>query len=101
MSSFFIGNNYINIVPGNIHIHDSYKIKTSVGMKYVLGQILAVDDTILKTRSKNSLLREWKAHNVFYALHIARKSAMHTDLEYKQSLFHKISYFIVSLFYWK
>ena len=97
---FYIGENYINITSGNIHIHDSYKIKKVAGMNSILDNILIADDTILKTRSRKSLLREWKAHNVFYALHIARKSAMHTDLEYKQSLFHKISYFLVSLFYW-
>ena len=96
-----IGNTFVDISPKNIHIHDSYKIKKEAGMNFILDHILALDDSILKTRSRKSIIREWKAHNICYNLGLFRKSAQHTDIEAKQSLFHKICYFILSLFYWK
>ena len=95
---FYIGENYINITPGNIHIHDSYKVKTVEGMKFIIENIISADDSILKTRSRVSILREWKAHNVLYKLHIFRKSTAHTDIETHQGLFYKICYLLLSLF---
>ena len=95
---FYIGELYVNITPGNIHIHDSYKIKTVAEMNRVIDIILLTDNAILKTRSRASILREWKAHNICYKLHLFRKSSMHTDIEAKQGLFHKICYLLLSLF---
>jgi len=96
-----IGNTFVDISPKNIHIHDSYKIKKETGMNFIIDRILDLDDSILKTRSRKSMIREWKAHNICYNLGLFKKSAQHTDIEAKQSLFHKICYFILSLFYWK
>ena len=89
---------YVNITPSNIHIHDSYKIKRVADMKCLIELILDVDNSILRTRSRKSILREWKAHNVLYKLHILRKSTAHTDIEANQKLIYKICYFILSLF---
>lgn len=96
-----IGNTFIEISPKNIHIHDSYKIKKEAEMNSILDRIVELDNNILKTRSRKSIIREWKAHNICYNLGLFKKSAQHTDIEAKQSLFHKICYFILSLFYRK
>ena len=94
---FYVGENYINITQGNVHIHDSYKVKTSKEIALVVDCILEADDGILKTRSKKSIIREWKAHNVLYGLRVMRKSTAHTDIEANQDAFHRIGYFLLSL----
>ena len=96
-----IGNTFIDISPKNIHIHDSYKIKKEAGMNFILDRILELDDSILKTRSRKSIIREWKAHNICYNLGLFKKSAQHTDIEAYQNLIVKFSYFLLSLLYRK
>ena len=91
----YFGNTYVNITEGNIHIHDSYKIDTNTEKIAMLNEIYSLASDF--PRSYNSALREWKAHNVLYKLHIKRKSTMHTDIEAKPKLICRICYFFLSL----
>ena len=93
---FYIRQIYVNITDSNIHIHNSYMIDTAAEKQAILNEIFShVADF---PRSYQSALREWKAHNVLYKLHIKRKSTAHTDIEAKPKWFYRVGYFILSLF---
>ena len=93
----------ITFDKNNIHIHDSYKVKTTESMRFVLQLVkcAAVNRGIVYKRMMKSWLREWKAHNVLYKLNIRRSSTQHTDLYENESGKCCFAYFILSLFYWK
>ena len=93
---FYLGTTYVNITKNNIHIHDSYKITDNKEKVAMLNEIYSRLEHF--PRSFKSALREWKAHNVFYKLHLFRKSSMHTDIEAKPLLICRICYFILSIF---
>lgn len=88
---------YVNISENNIHLHDSYKINTTKEKKFILNEILEADNRVLQYRSFNSIIHEWKAHNVLYKLNFKRDRTQHSDIEFKQKLRFKILYFLISL----
>lgn len=51
------------------------------------------------TRTKKSLIREWAAHNFLYEHNYKRERTKDTDLDQNESLFRRIGYFFLSLFY--
>ena len=87
----------ITISNTNIHLHDSFKIKTKEEKLFILHEIINVFPKILEYRTIKSMLREWRAHNILYKLHILRESTKHTDIEFKQNFIFKIGYFLISL----
>jgi len=89
---------YVNVTESNVHIHDSYKIKGNRRKLEIISAITAACPTAFKTRTIKSVLREWRAHNILYRMHIKRKSTMHTDIEAKQKLKYKIGYLLISIF---
>ena len=72
-------------------------------MKYILQLVeyASKNYNIKYERTIGSWMREWKAHNILYALRIRRSSSQHTDLDEDESLGRRIAYFILSLFYWR
>ena len=50
-------------------------------------------------RSRESLIREWKGHNLLLNLNIAPSHTESTDFENNQNFFLKAGYWILSLFY--
>ena len=95
----------INIEALNIHIKDSYKIYSSKEMKKILEKIMNMD--VYKelaaagfARSKEGLIREWKAHNVLYHIGYHPESTGSVDLNQGESIKRKIGYFFLSLFHW-
>ena len=93
----------ITFDKNNIHIHDSYKVKTTESMRFVLQLVkyAAANRNIVYKRTMKSWLREWKAHNILYKLNIQRPRSQHTDLNENESVKRRFAYFILSLFYWK
>ena len=89
---------YIEVTEYNVHIHDAYKVKGKKKKLEIINIILSFCPDAFKTRSIRSVLREWRAHNILYKLHIARKSTMHTDIEANQKLFYKIGYLLINIF---
>lgn len=87
----------ITICSTNIRLHDSFKIKTKEEKLFILHEIVNVFPEILEYRTIKSMLREWKAHNILYKLHILRESTKDTDIEFKQKFIFKIGYFLISL----
>lgn len=90
--------------PKNIKIINSYKIIKSKDMKAcidLIGREAVLSNFYWYKRSDKSWLREWKAHNLLYRLNCKRSSTKDTDLSEDESMFRRIGYFILSLFYWK
>ena len=50
-------------------------------------------------RSVKSYLREWRAHNLFYKIHIAEESTRDTDLNVNEKLIRRMGYFLLSPLY--
>ena len=87
----------------NIHIVNSFRVKTTYEMSKIIFLIkgAAQNRGIIYPRSNKSLIREWKAHNVLYFLGIKRNRTRSVDLNQNESVFRRIGYFVLSLFYWK
>jgi hypothetical protein len=94
----------INIESLNIQIKDSYKIKKT-------GNIKAVMDLIFQsnayeklaaagyTRTKESLIREWKAHTVLYRWRYKTEQTGTVDLNQNETRGRRILYTILSIFF--
>ena len=87
----------IYISKNNIHIQDSFKIKGIKEKKNILNKLLKNEPEILKYRTFNSLVREWRAHNILYKLNIKRSSTKDTDLEFHQKKIYSLGYFLVNI----
>lgn len=71
----------ITCTKNNIHIKDSYKVKSEIKMKIILEEILAETCREFKyRRSIDSWVKEWKAHNKLYEMNIARSHTADVDL---------------------
>ena len=51
-------------------------------------------------RTLSSEIREWKAHNILYKLHIRENQTKDTDFSKDESKLRKFGYFFLSAFYW-
>lgn len=94
----------ITITNNNIHITDSYKVKTRESMKNILNilrEYLNDSNITMKTpldyRSNNSMIREWITHNNLYRLGLYQDRVKNIDLNYPQKWYVKILYAIGSL----
>lgn len=93
----------VNIESLNIHITNSYQFN-SKEMNKILDYIMNKDYFKMLTtagfsRSKKSILREWKAHNLLYNLGYEKEKTRSIDLDQNESYSRRIGYFILSLFY--
>ena len=91
----------IKVSKNNIHIENSYEVKTRNDMQLVLNDIrahhsLVYCDVLLRT--DKSLINEWCAHNLLYNLHLFRKHTKDVDLNYPQRKIVEIAYSIISAF---
>lgn len=69
----------------SFQIVESHRIRSSARMREILACIIDFDarhptDPAWQ-RGMDSLLREWKLHNLAYRLHVCRGSARHVDLD--------------------
>ena len=78
----------------NLKIIDSYLIKDKVKMEETLKTIFNSYPQFQSERDIKSFIREWKAHNFFYNLHILRYKTKDCDFEAKQKWNYKILYLI-------
>ena len=90
------------ISKNNIHIENSFTVKSRKEMQLVLDDIRKHNSLeyceVLK-RTDKSLIKEWCAHNLLYRLHILRNHTKDVDLNYPQSKTIELLYSIVSIFY--
>ena len=90
----------VNASEKNTNIEDSYRIKKSKDMKWVIEHIRlnAPSEYIVHTRTLKSQIREWRAHNLLYALNIQRLRTKSVDLD-KEPKWKRFCYFILSCLY--
>lgn len=93
--------NRVRLTAENTHIIDSYLIKSKDEMRVFLQEIrehCAPDMAVLQ-RSLSSLVSEWRAHNLFYHLHVFRSRTKDVDLERRQPWWREFFCRIISFFY--
>ena len=85
----------------NTSIADSYRIRRIDDMVNVLKKIRNTCDNsyAIHKRSIFGMVNEWRVHNLLYFLHIKRRRIGTVDLNINQSIWAKIAYTLLSVFY--
>ena len=85
----------------NTHIYDSYQIRRREDMREFLSTIREQcnPDMAVAVRSMDSMICEWRSHNIFYYLHVFRSRTKDVDMERHQSWWREVFCRIVSFFY--
>lgn len=81
----------------NVKIIDSYLIKDDA-IKFAFIDSIK-DDGLLLERSYESLIREWKAHNILYKFGLFKTKTKDTDLEENECWLRRFGYFIITLIF--
>ena len=93
----------INVLlsTNNTSIKDSYRIRRINDMVNVLKKIRNTcdDSYAIHKRSIFDMVNEWRVHNLLYFLHIKRRRTGTVDLNVNQSIWVKIAYTLLSVFY--
>ena len=93
----------INVLlsTNNTSITDSYRIRRINDMVNVLKKIRNTcdDSYAIHKRSIFDMVNEWRVHNLLYFLHIKRRRTGTVDLNVNQSIWVKIAYTLLSVFY--
>ena len=93
----------INVLlsTNNTSIADSYRIRRINDMVNVLKKIRNTcdDSYAIHKRSIFGMVNEWRVHNLLYFLHIKRRRTGTVDLNVNQSIWVKIAYTLLSVFY--
>ena len=98
MIEFEVKGLLIKSFPDNIKIIDSYKLKNKKEIKEAVIEILEKAPMYLSNRTVNSLVREWRAHNILYNWGLFISHTKDCDLEAKESLFRRFFYFFLGRF---
>ena len=87
--------------PDNTHIHDSYLIRSKEAMNAYLHDLreAVAPEMAVCRRDIDSQVREWRAHNFFYFLHVFRSRTKDVDLELKQVWWRELFCRVVNFFY--
>lgn len=80
----------------DLNIIDSYQICNIKKMENILTDALEKADEYNTHRTMDSLINEWITHNLFYKLHLFRKSTKDCNFESEQKIIIKIVCFIFS-----
>ena len=88
----------------NIHIEDSWQVVNSMELEEIVDRIVESDyfrkmAVAGYTRTKESLIREWKAHNVLYRWGYEKERTGSTDLDQHESCGRRLCYFFLSWLY--
>ena len=85
----------------NTHIVDSYTVRTKEDMRIYLNKLrdLGMEQMAVNCRDLESQVREWRAHNFFYDLHVFRGRTRDVDLELKQVWWRELFCRVVNFFY--
>ena len=87
--------------PTNTHINDSCKVKSKEDMRQYLQAVRdeASPEMAICQRDLESMVREWRSHNLFYNFHVFRSRTKDVDLELKQAWWRELFCRAVSFFY--
>ena len=85
----------------NTHIIDSCHICSKAEMRSFLQGLRdeAPEGMAVIQRDLESQVREWRAHNFFYKLHVFRSRTHDVDLELRQTWYRELFCRVVSFFY--
>ena len=91
----------IRLTKENTHVFDSYLIRSKEDIRAFLEEIREQSDPdmAIMQRTLNSLIAEWRSHNLFYYLHVFRSRTKDVDLERTQSWWREAFCRVVSFFY--
>lgn len=92
----------IKVTEKNIHIYDSYLIKSRKIMEEMLH--FALEKMIMRYgkthgRTVDDMIIEWRAHNFLYDLGLLRSHTKDVDLDTEETSLRKFLYRILSAFY--
>lgn len=89
--------NWISVTTYNIHIIDSYKIKSRKEKRQILEGLKETEPgcQVLKNRKMCSLINEWTAHNRLYRLGLYRSHTKDVDLEWPIKWWHNVIWNII------
>lgn len=92
---------WVEISESNIHISDSFRVKSIKDMKAILMNIKrhTLIDYPLNKKTLRGMINEWRTHNLLYSLGILRNRTGSVDLAVNQHWYFKILYAIGSIFY--
>ena len=85
----------------NTHIADSCQVRSRQAMREYLqelGESVPLEMAV-NQRDIESMVREWRAHNFFYRIHVFRSRTKDVDLELKQVWYRELFCRVVSFFY--
>lgn len=87
--------------PNNTHILDSASVRDKEDMRSFLNEVRAqtTPDMAVCRRDLESMVREWRSHNLFYMFHVFRSRTKDVDLELNQTWYRELFCRIVSFFY--
>ena len=93
----------IDIEHLNIHVEDSYLIKSKQQIREAL-DIIMQDSKYAElydagfSRTKGSMVQEWAAHNVLYRWGIKKSGTKDVDLDQNETSLRKLGYAFLSAF---
>lgn len=93
---------FITTTPTNTHIENSYLVKSRKDMRDILVCIEANSNCgdAVRRIPQNTMVHEWRAHNLLYALGVARKRTKDVDLN-ENKWYIRVAYAVLSLMYWR
>ena len=86
-----------------LHIGDSWRVTVAGTQKYILEKLRGIEEyqelqASGYSRTLESELQEWRAHNFLYKIGFMRKRTGTTDIDQKESKFRKFVYSILGAF---
>ena len=85
------------ITENNIHIEDSYQIKSKPKMREVLYAIQHNHPEVKFNRTYKDLTNEWIAHNRLYKWNIKPEKTKDVDLGFEESWINKVIWNILGI----
>ena len=87
----------VEITRQNIKIRNSFKVNNKETMLTILkiARNVAMKKGLTFKRTNQSWIKEWKAHNLLYKLHLFEENTRDTDLEENESKFGLFCYEII------
>lgn len=85
----------------NTRIYDSYRFRSSKDMRAILSELGKQSGycMAINTMLNSDMLREWRAHNFMYSLHLFRSHTKDVDLNTGKSWYIKALYAMFSVLY--
>ena len=89
------------VTETNTHIVDSCLVKSKADMRAYLEDLRksSSPEMAVNQRDVESMVREWRSHNLFYKFHIFRSRTKDVDLELKQAWYRELFCRVVGWFY--